>query len=81
MNQEVLEIDLHGLSHKQCIERTEDFLLNNCNTEGVYEFCIITGNSKKLQQLLIHHVLEKHGFTKYYVLERNRGRLFVHNVL
>lgn len=77
----MLEIDLHGLSHLECVERTEDFLLNNCNKSGVYEFSIITGNSKKLQQLIIHKVLLKHGFTKYYVLEQNRGRLFVHNLI
>ncbi|MCY4160406.1 MAG: hypothetical protein OXE77_00915 [Flavobacteriaceae bacterium] len=77
----MLEIDLHGLSHSQCVERTEDFLLNNCNHSGVYEFSIITGNSPKLQQLIINKVLLKHGFTKFYILERNRGQLLVHNII
>ncbi len=76
----MLEIDLHGLSHPQCLEQTEDFLLNHCNNSGIYEFSIITGNSKKLQDLIINNVLLKHGFTKYYILESNRGRILVHNI-
>ena len=77
----VLELDLHGYSHRECVSLTEDFLLENCNSQGITEFSIITGKSKKLQDLLIREVFKRHGFNKYYILQRNIGRIIVHNTL
>jgi DNA-nicking Smr family endonuclease len=69
------EIDLHGLSHLQALEETENKLLlvsQNLN----FRFNIITGNSSSLQKKIIKNILDKYKFN-YYVPSSNLGKIVV----
>jgi DNA-nicking Smr family endonuclease len=69
------EIDLHGLSHSQALEKTENKLLlasQNIN----FRFDVITGNSSSLQNKIIKNILDKYKFN-YYIPSSNLGKIVV----
>lgn len=71
------QIDLHGMSHSQALEKTENALLLASQNPG-FRFDIITGNSNTLQQKIIKNILEKHKFG-YYIFSSNLGKIIVFN--
>lgn len=73
-------IDLHGMSHKEALSKTEEALIKASMDNGM-EFEIITGNSTILQQKIIDEILGKHNFS-YYIPSSNLGMIIVsENVL
>lgn len=68
-------IDLHGMSHKEALEKTEEALIKASMDDGM-EFEIITGNSTILQQKIIDEILGKHNFS-HYIPSSNLGMIIV----
>jgi DNA-nicking Smr family endonuclease len=68
-------LDLHGMSHAEAIEKSEDFLLDISATL-YFDGTLITGNSKTLQEKIIKYVLNKHNFN-YYIPTWNQGTIIV----
>jgi DNA-nicking Smr family endonuclease len=69
------EIDLHGLSHFQALEKTENKLLLASQNPN-FRFDIITGNSSSLQNKIIKNILDKYKFS-YYIPSSNLGKIVV----
>ena len=73
-------IDLHGMSHKEALSKTENALIRASLENGI-EFEIITGNSQTLQKKIIDEILGKYNFS-YYIPSSNLGMIIVsENVL
>jgi len=73
-------IDLHGMSHKEALSKTENALIM-ASLENGMEFEIITGNSQILQKKIIDKILGKYNFS-YYIPSSNLGMIIVsENVL
>jgi hypothetical protein len=73
-------IDLHGMSHKEALSKTENALIM-ASLENGMEFEIITGNSQTLQKKIIDEILGKYNFS-YYIPSSNLGMIIVsENVL
>ena len=68
------EIDLHNLTHKQAVEKAEDFVLLESESQ-FFQCRIITGNSPNLQSK-ITTMLDKHSF-KWYIPTHNLGQIIV----
>lgn len=71
-----IEIDLHGLNHTDAIDEVENKLLILSNIDKFFTCNVITGNSIKLQKLIIKKVLEKYSF-KYLIPYWNSGMIVV----
>ena len=69
------ELDLHGLSHNEAVDISEDFVLMESHN-SMFQCKIITGNSISLQDKIINQVLIKHNF-KYYIPSWNTGEIIV----
>jgi DNA-nicking Smr family endonuclease len=72
----IVEIDLHGFSHSEALNEVENKLLILSNIDKFFTCNVITGNSKKLQQLIINKVLDKYSF-KYLIPYWNSGMIVV----
>lgn len=70
------ELDLHGLTHTDAINKVENKLLILSKEDRFFTCNIITGNSTKLQQLIINKVLDKYSF-KYLIPYWNNGMIVV----
>ena len=68
-------LDLHGMSHNEAIEKSEDFLMD-ISVTTYFDGTLITGNSKTLQDKIIKYVLNKHNFN-YYIPTWNQGTIIV----
>tara|TARA_R100001509_G_scaffold164900_2_gene144135 strand:- start:547 stop:780 length:234 start_codon:yes stop_codon:yes gene_type:complete len=74
------KIDLHGLSHKEAVKRTESVLIP-ASLDKVMVCEIITGKSKIMQDKIIKEVIEPFNFD-YYIPSHNIGTIIVtHNEL
>tara|TARA_Y100000994_G_C15370920_1_gene309020 strand:+ start:146 stop:370 length:225 start_codon:yes stop_codon:yes gene_type:complete len=69
------QLDLHGMTHKEAVNKCENFLLE-ISVTPYFDATVITGNSQNLQQKLIKEVLEKYNFT-YYIPSWNQGQIIV----
>jgi hypothetical protein len=69
------ELDLHGMSHKDALLSTEDFVMKESLKEG-FQCRLITGNSMKLQIRIIDEILKPHDF-KWYIPSWNTGEIIV----
>ena len=67
----ISEIDLHGIPHDEAILEVEDFLLT-LSAKGPFDATIITGNSYRLQRIVIEKVLDVYKFS-YYIPSNNLG--------
>jgi DNA-nicking Smr family endonuclease len=70
------EIDLHGFTHDEAVFTVEDVLIKESMKSERVDVTIITGHSPKLQDRIIHDVLERHGFN-YYIPGWNTGQIIV----
>lgn len=68
------EIDLHGISHDEALDKAEDFVLRESMNID-FTCAVITGNSKALQQK-VFRLLDKYEF-KYYIASNNLGKIIV----
>lgn len=66
-------LDLHGYTHSQVEDKLSQFLF--WEKPGCKQYTIITGNSKKMQQIVTHY-LEKHEYS-YYIPAHNLGEIQV----
>lgn len=69
------QLDLHGMSHKEALAKTENALIMASLDSGM-EFEIITGNSAILQKKIIEEILGKYNFS-YYIPSSNLGTIIV----
>lgn len=72
-----LRIDLHGLSHKEAITKTESLLIEASLIKNT-EVEIITGNSSVLQKKIIKEIIVPHKFF-YYIPSSNLGTIIVYD--
>lgn len=72
-----LKIDLHGLSHKEALNKTENLLIEASMIKHS-EIDIITGNSSVLQNKIINEILVPHNFS-YYIPSHNLGMIVVND--
>ena len=70
-------IDLHGYTYEEAVVVAEDALLE-ASFDIAMTFEIITGKSKKMQDLIISEVVEKHGF-RWNIPLYNTGIIIVTN--
>lgn len=68
------QLDLHGLTHKEAMDRVEDFVFSQSQTFG-FTFRIITGNSTTLQKKVLTF-LQDNRF-KYYIPSDNLGEIII----
>ena len=68
-------IDLHGIRHKEALEKVETKLVN-LQEQGSFSLTIITGNSSILQERILKKLREQHKFT-YYIPSWNLGQIIV----
>ena len=68
-------IDLHGIRHKEALEKVETELLN-LEEQGSFSLTIITGNSSILQERILKKLREQNEFT-YYIPSWNLGQIIV----
>ena len=68
-------IDLHGLSHKEAIQKTESALIS-ASFDKVMTCEVITGKSKIMQEKIIKEVIETYKFD-YYIPPHNTGMIIV----
>lgn len=71
----IYEIDLHGIRHKEAIEVTNN-KLQELSSNGSFSLTIITGNSSKLQSLIINEILLNSEYN-YYIPSWNLGQIIV----
>ena len=64
------ELDLHGLSHLEVEDKTENWVLMN-----EPPMRIITGNSQRMKEL-VEKVLKQHKM-EYYTPSHNQGEIIV----
>lgn len=69
------KIDLHGLTHKEAISKTELFLIGASFDKAMVAE-IITGKSEYLQQKIITDILGEYKFD-YYIPLHNTGMIIV----
>jgi len=74
-NDTILSIDLHGIRHKEALEKVHETLAE-VKKQGSFSLTIITGNSTVLQQRIFSEVLECSPFT-YYIPSWNLGQIIV----
>ena len=68
-------IDLHGIRHKEALERVKDELSYR-SEQGSFSLTIITGNSSVLQKRIFEEILEGSMYT-YYIPSWNLGQIIV----
>ena len=68
------ELDLHGLTHSEAVDRAENFILK-LSADELFECRLITGNSMKMQVKVID-MLKEHNF-KWYIPSWNTGEIIV----
>ena len=68
-------IELHGIRHKEALEKVETELLN-LEEQGSFSLTIITGNSSILQERILKKLREQNEFT-YYIPSWNLGQIIV----
>ena len=68
-------IDLHGIRHKEALEKVETELLN-LQEKGSFSLTIITGNSSILQERILKKLREQNKLT-YYIPSWNLGQIIV----
>jgi hypothetical protein len=73
--EKIYEIDLHGIRHKEAIEAVKN-KLQELSLSGSFSLTIITGNSSKLQSLVINEILLNSEFN-YYIPSWNLGQIIV----
>ena len=69
------KIDLHGLTHKEAISKTETLLIG-ASFDKAMVVEIITGKSKQLQDKIITELLDVYKFD-YYIPSYNIGMIIV----
>ena len=69
------KIDLHGLTHKEAISKTE-MLLIGASFDKAMVAEIITGKSNQLQDKIITELLDTYKFD-YYIPSYNTGMIIV----
>jgi hypothetical protein len=69
------KIDLHGMSHKEAISKTETLLIG-ASFDKAMVVEIITGKSKNLQDKIITELLDLYKFD-YYIPSYNTGMIIV----
>jgi hypothetical protein len=69
------KIDLHGMSHKEAISKTETLLIG-ASFDKAMVVEIITGKSKTLQDKIITELLDLYKFD-YYIPSYNIGIIIV----
>ena len=70
------KIDLHGLTHKEAISKTETLLIG-ASFDKAMVVEIITGKSKSMQDKIINEVLGPLKFF-YYIPTVNEGTIIVY---
>jgi|TARA_B110000879_G_scaffold95326_1_gene130222 DNA-nicking Smr family endonuclease len=73
---EMIEIDLHGMTHEEAVLNSENFVLLQSQNE-LFECRLITGNSMKMQ-VKIMEMLEEHNF-RWFIPTWNTGEIIVTN--
>ena len=68
-------IDLHGLSHKEAIQKAEMTLIG-ASFDKAMVVEIITGKSKQMQDKIIKEVIDVYKFS-YYIPSYNLGMIIV----
>ena len=68
-------IDLHGIRHKEALEKVETELLI-LQVQGSFSLTIITGNSSILQERILKKLKEQNTLT-YYIPSWNLGQIIV----
>jgi len=68
-------IDLHGIRHKEALEKVETELLI-LQEQGSFSLTIITGNSSILQERILKKLNEQNTLT-YYIPSWNLGQIIV----
>jgi DNA-nicking Smr family endonuclease len=68
-------IDLHGLSYKEALAKTETVLIA-ASFDKVMVCEIITGKSKTMQDRIIEEILNQYSFD-YYIPPNNTGMIIV----
>ena len=68
------EIDLHGLTYDEAVDRAEDFVLMESH-DTIFQCRIITGNSYKMTTKIVE-MLESHEFN-WYIPTWNTGEIIV----
>ena len=68
-------IDLHGIRHKEALEKVETKLVN-LQEQGSFSLTIITGNSSILQERILKKLREQNKLT-YYIPSWNLGQIIV----
>ena len=68
-------IDLHGIRHKEALEKVENELLI-LQEQGSFSLTIITGNSSILQERILKKLKEQNTLT-YYIPSWNLGQIIV----
>ena len=68
-------IDLHGIRHKEALEKVETELLI-LKEQGSFSLTIITGNSSILQERILKKLKEQNTLT-YYIPSWNLGQIIV----
>ena len=68
-------IDLHGIRHKEALEKVETEL-QNLQEQGSFSLTIITGNSSILQERILKKLKEQNTLT-YYIPSWNLGQIIV----
>ena len=68
-------LDLHGLTHKEAVKKTESMLIG-ASFDKAMEVEIITGKSKTMQDKIIKEVIDVYNFS-YYIPTYNQGIIIV----
>jgi DNA-nicking Smr family endonuclease len=71
----MVEIDLHGFKHSEVEDKLANWVILQYN-EGNFPLRIITGNSKKMKNI-VHRVSERYNFTTGEPLDSNPGVLII----
>ena len=66
---------MHGIRHKEALEKVETELLN-LQEKGSFSLTIITGNSSILQERILKKLSEQNKLT-YYIPSWNLGQIIV----
>ena len=66
---------MHGIRHKEALEKVEIELLN-LQEQGSFSLTIITGNSSILQERILKKLREQNKLT-YYIPSWNLGQIIV----
>ena len=69
---------MHGIRHKEALEKVETELLN-LQEKGSFSLTIITGNSSILQERILKKLREQNKLT-YYIPSWNLGQIIVEQV-